>query len=48
VLFGSDWPHVEGLPQPVNYLEEITALDDGVRCQLVHDNADALSTLRPA
>jgi predicted TIM-barrel fold metal-dependent hydrolase len=48
VLFGSDWPHVEGLPRPVDYLEEITALDEGVRRRLVHDNARALSTLRPA
>jgi predicted TIM-barrel fold metal-dependent hydrolase len=47
VLFGSDWPHVEGLPRPVDYLEEITALDEGVRRRLVHDNARALSTLRP-
>jgi predicted TIM-barrel fold metal-dependent hydrolase len=48
VLFGSDWPHVEGLPRPADYLEEITTLDDGVRRRLVHDNARALSTLRPA
>jgi predicted TIM-barrel fold metal-dependent hydrolase len=47
VLFGSDWPHVEGLPRPLDYLDEITALDDGVRRRLVHDNARALSTLRP-
>jgi predicted TIM-barrel fold metal-dependent hydrolase len=48
VLFGSDWPHVEGLPQPIQYLDEITALDEGVRRRLVHDNADALSTPLPA
>jgi predicted TIM-barrel fold metal-dependent hydrolase len=47
VLFGSDWPHVEGLPQPVQYLDEIANLSDDVRRRLVHDNADALSTLRP-
>jgi predicted TIM-barrel fold metal-dependent hydrolase len=48
VLFGSDWPHVEGLPRPAQYLDEIQDLDDRVRRQLVHDNALALSTLRPA
>jgi predicted TIM-barrel fold metal-dependent hydrolase len=48
VLFGSDWPHVEGLPRPIDYLQEITTLDDGVRRRLVHDNARTLSTLRPA
>jgi predicted TIM-barrel fold metal-dependent hydrolase len=47
VLFGSDWPHVEGLPAPVDYLAEITGLDEGVRRRLVHDNAHGLSTLRP-
>ena len=47
VLFGSDWPHVEGLPEPVCYLEEIARLDDDVRRQLVYDNAHALSTLQP-
>jgi predicted TIM-barrel fold metal-dependent hydrolase len=48
VLFGSDWPHVEGLPQPVQYLDEIGTLDEGVRRRLVHDNAHALSTPLPA
>jgi predicted TIM-barrel fold metal-dependent hydrolase len=48
VLFGSDWPHVEGLPAPVDYLGEISGLDEAVRRQLVHDNARGLSTLRPA
>jgi predicted TIM-barrel fold metal-dependent hydrolase len=47
VLFGSDWPHVEGLPRPVQYLDEVATLDDGVRQLLVHDNAHGLSTLRP-
>ena len=41
VLFGSDWPHVEGLPQPLQYLDEIDTLDEGVRRRLVHDNAHA-------
>jgi hypothetical protein len=48
VLFGSDWPHVEGLPQPALYLDEVTDLDDDVLRRLVHDNAAGLSTLRPA
>ncbi len=48
VLFGSDWPHVEGLPQPIQYLDEVATLDDSVRRRLVHDNAHALSTPIPA
>jgi predicted TIM-barrel fold metal-dependent hydrolase len=47
VLFGSDWPHVEGLPRPIQYLDEVATLDEGVRQLLVHDNAHGLSTLRP-
>jgi predicted TIM-barrel fold metal-dependent hydrolase len=47
VLFGSDWPHVEGLPRPAQYLDEVATLDVGVRQLLVHDNTHGLSTLRP-
>ena len=27
VLFGSDWPHIEALPQPLDYLAEAKVLD---------------------
>ena len=27
VLFGSDWPHIEGLPAPLDYLSEAKVLD---------------------
>ena len=29
VLFGSDWPHIEALPQPLDYLPEAKVLDAG-------------------
>ena len=28
VLFGSDWPHIEGMQQPLDYLPELKAFDD--------------------
>ena len=28
MLFGSDYPHVEGLADPLSYLEDITQLAD--------------------
>ena len=44
VLFGSDWPHIEGMPSPLDYLPELKALDDVDRKRILHDNVDALNT----
>jgi predicted TIM-barrel fold metal-dependent hydrolase len=29
VLFGSDWPHGEGLAEPAAFVDELTAFDAG-------------------
>jgi predicted TIM-barrel fold metal-dependent hydrolase len=47
VLFGSDWPHVEGLPEPLDYLGELRQFDDKNRRNILRDNCLALNTLRP-
>jgi predicted TIM-barrel fold metal-dependent hydrolase len=47
VVFGSDWPHIEALPQPLDYLPETKPLSDGDRRLVLHDNAVELATLRP-
>jgi predicted TIM-barrel fold metal-dependent hydrolase len=47
VLFGSDWPHIEGLPQPLDYVRETKGLDAGDRRLVLHDNAVALTSPRP-
>jgi len=39
VLFGSDWPHIEGMPQPLDYLPELNKLTDEQRRAVLHDNA---------
>ncbi len=46
VLFGSDWPHIEGMPQPLDYLPELSKLTDDQRQSVLYDNAAEL--IRPA
>jgi predicted TIM-barrel fold metal-dependent hydrolase len=47
VLFGSDWPHIEALPEPLDYLREVKDLSDDDRRLVLHDNAVALTAPRP-
>jgi predicted TIM-barrel fold metal-dependent hydrolase len=47
VLFGSDWPHIEALPEPLDYLRETKRLDAGDRRKVLYDNAMELITPRP-
>jgi predicted TIM-barrel fold metal-dependent hydrolase len=42
VLFGSDWPHIEGMPQPLDYLPELNKLTDEQRRAVLFDNASEL------
>lgn len=48
IIFGSDWPHVEGMPQPLDYAREVKELDEQSLRKVMHNNADDLTTLRPA
>ena len=48
ILFGSDWPHIEGMPLPLDYLEELTGLEQKVLDLVRRDNAAELNELRPA
>ena len=47
VIFGSDWPHIEGMPRPLDYAVELKALDDVAQRKILRDNAEELTTLRP-
>jgi predicted TIM-barrel fold metal-dependent hydrolase len=47
VLFGSDWPHIEGMPKPLDYLVEMKELDDDAHRLILHENAEALNAPRP-
>jgi predicted TIM-barrel fold metal-dependent hydrolase len=48
VIFGSDWPHIEGMPEPLDYIAELESFDDKTVQRIVRDNARELNQLRPA
>jgi predicted TIM-barrel fold metal-dependent hydrolase len=48
VIFGSDWPHVEGLPEPTDWVTELQKLDADSVARIMGDNASLLNELRPA
>ena len=47
VIFGSDWPHIEGMPAPLDYLTELKTFDDADRKRILLDNVTELNTPRP-
>ncbi len=47
VIFGSDWPHIEGMQQPLDYLPELKAFDDDDKRHILRDNAEFLNTPQP-
>jgi len=47
VIFGSDWPHIEGMPRPLDYVVELKQFDDATRQRIMRDNARELNTLQP-
>jgi predicted TIM-barrel fold metal-dependent hydrolase len=47
VLFGSDWPHIEGMPQPLDYVAELSKFDDAKKKLILRDNVRTLNELRP-
>ena len=47
VIFGSDWPHIEGLPTPLDYVAELDSFTGQERQMILRDNARSLNTPRP-
>ncbi len=47
VIFGSDWPHIEGMPSPLDYVVELKAFSDDDRRRILHDNVAELNQRRP-
>ena len=43
VIFGSDWPHIEGMPRPLDYLPELKRFDDVDRRKILLDNVSQLN-----
>ena len=48
VLFGSDWPHMEGLEHPRDIFDEIDDVTLAQQKLILHDNAAALNQRQPA
>jgi predicted TIM-barrel fold metal-dependent hydrolase len=45
ILFGSDWPHGEGVAQPLDFVKELGGFDDHAVRRIMHDNcAELLGT----
>ena len=42
VLFGSDWPHPEGLKKPLNFLDDIATVSDADKKLIMHSNLKGL------
>ena len=47
VLFGSDWPHVEGLAEPASFIEELAGVAAADVRAIMRDNTHELLTPRP-
>ena len=48
VIFGSDWPHIEGMPQPLDYLNDLVKFDAATQRKILRENSVALTRPRPA
>jgi predicted TIM-barrel fold metal-dependent hydrolase len=48
VIFGSDWPHIEGMPEPLDYVRELKEFSDSDRKLILADNVAELNVRRPA
>lgn len=46
VIFGSDWPHMEGLAEPRSILEELTGLDRSAQKRFLCENTRRLNARR--
>ena len=47
VIFGSDWPHIEGLPEPTDWVTELQKLDTGSVAKIMGSNASELNQRQP-
>ena len=43
VIFGSDWPHIEGLPEPGNYIDDLSTFNEREKRLILRDNAQGLN-----
>ncbi len=48
VIFGSDWPHIEGMPTPLDYVDELNTFNEHDRKLILLENVLELNKPRPA
>ena len=48
VIFGSDWPHIEGMPQPLDYLADVQNFDAADQRLIMRENTVKLNERQPA
>jgi predicted TIM-barrel fold metal-dependent hydrolase len=48
LLFGSDFPHTEGLPEPTDFVKDIAGFDEAETRAVMRDNVLDLITTRPS
>jgi predicted TIM-barrel fold metal-dependent hydrolase len=48
VIFGSDWPHIEGMPAPLDYVAEVAHFSEADQRRILRENALELNQRRPA
>jgi len=48
VIFGSDWPHIEGMPKPLDYLGDLEKFNDEDVRKIMRENARSLNERRPS
>lgn len=47
VIFGSDWPHIEGMPKPLDYVVELKEFNDQDKRKILLSNTQQLNELQP-
>jgi predicted TIM-barrel fold metal-dependent hydrolase len=47
VIFGADWPHIEALPEAIDFVRELKEFDAVERRQILVENVRELLVLRP-
>jgi predicted TIM-barrel fold metal-dependent hydrolase len=48
VIFGSDWPHIEGLPEPTRWVTELQKLEADSVARIMGGNVSELNRRKPA
>ena len=45
--FSQDWPHIEGMPEPLDYVGELSKFSDEDKLKILRDNTRGLNERRP-